>query len=261
MSLVRLPCPGCRRHAPIVYRNGGAFCSACQTARVPLTSPSVNLAGRPSRVGGKVAKGVGIASLILGLPTAVVFLGLAWLIEPMTLPFKVLAAFIALVSIAASALMFWLGRSLRRRGDRVERDAREAAIVALAQQNGGLVTAAMVARLHQTNDGDADAMLTAMAMRDERVTVDVSDAGEVIYRFLDASPAPRFTVPEPRPLAVVQQVPPSPQVEHVRVAAPPVQAGARADGGEQVSAPITDEEAELAALDEGEQERRARRLP
>jgi NADH pyrophosphatase NudC (nudix superfamily) len=61
-----MPCPRCGEDAPLVYRDYVAHCSACGATRVPLAAPAVAMAGKPSQVGGTVAKIVGWIVLACG---------------------------------------------------------------------------------------------------------------------------------------------------------------------------------------------------
>jgi len=63
-------CPHCRQNAPIVYRGMDAYCSACNQPRSPFSAKALNIAGRPSKLGGMASKALGYGVLFAGLGTA-----------------------------------------------------------------------------------------------------------------------------------------------------------------------------------------------
>ncbi len=174
-------CPHCGREAPIVYRGVVPYCTACGALRAPLATPSLNLAGKPSQVGGTVASVAGWLVLLVGLSIA---LGLGLLLGAVfstavalgvALPFATISAGIGLLLLRG-------GRSLRRSGVDVERATRDQALLQLAAHRGP-ITAARAAHLLNLTVAQADAMLTELAKRDpERIALDVDDHGAVWYR-------------------------------------------------------------------------------
>jgi hypothetical protein len=174
-------CPHCGREAPIVYRGPLPYCTACGQPRTPLSSPSVNLAGKPAKVGGAVASAIGALVLVVGLSMA---LGLGLLLYALVTP---VVAFAVAIPIAITVLVIGIalvksGRLLTRSGSDAERSTRERAMLELAAHRGG-VTAADAARALGIAMAEADALLTALAKREpERLTVDVDDQGVVWYR-------------------------------------------------------------------------------
>lgn len=174
-------CPRCGRDAPIVYRGVVPSCTACGAARVPLSSPSVNLAGKPARVGGAFATFFGILVLVLGETFA---LGVGLLAFALTTPGVALGLSlpIALASLIFGVLLLGGGRRLGRAGREAEAGVRGQALLALAAERGA-ITAADGARLLRTSVRDADALLTAFAKREpDRLAVDVDDQGIVWFR-------------------------------------------------------------------------------
>jgi hypothetical protein len=174
-------CPHCGRDAPIVYRGALPYCTACGGLRPPLSSPSVNLAGKPSKVGGAVASVIGWLVLLIGLSTA---LGLGLLIYALVTAAVALAiaAPIALVVLVLGIALVKSGHALRRSGADAERATREQALLGLAAHRGA-VTAADAARALDVGMAEADAMLTALAKREpERIAVDIDEQGVVRYR-------------------------------------------------------------------------------
>ncbi|HYO94929.1 MAG TPA: hypothetical protein VER33_10475, partial [Polyangiaceae bacterium] len=57
-------CAHCGQHAPLVLRGFEARCVACGKGRVPMSAPSVSLAGQPSRIGGAAATLLGWTILV-----------------------------------------------------------------------------------------------------------------------------------------------------------------------------------------------------
>jgi uncharacterized protein (DUF58 family) len=188
-------CPRCGREAPIVYRGVVPYCTACGALRAPLSSPSVNLAGKSSRVGGSFASLLGWLVLAGGgsLALAVLLLFLAFHALAVGLA---IALPIALMVLVMGIALVRSGRALSSSGIEVERSTREQALFAMAAHHGG-VTATDAARTLGVGVAEADVMLTALAKRDpDRVSVDVDDQGVIWYR-VSASlgePVPRTRV-------------------------------------------------------------------
>jgi hypothetical protein len=174
-------CPRCGRDAPIVYRGVVPYCTACGALRAPLSGPSVNLAGKPSQVGGAVARVLGWLVLLFG---AAIALGLGLLLYALAGPAAGLAIAlpVALVALVLGVALVRSGGSLRRSGADRERSTREQALLALAAHRGA-ITAAEAAQVLGVGIAEADALLTDLAKRDpDRVAVDVDDQGVVWYR-------------------------------------------------------------------------------
>lgn len=177
-------CPHCGRDAPIVYRGVVPYCTACGGLRLlepPLATPSLNLAGKPSQMGGTVASVAGWLVLVVGLSLA---LGLGLLFAAVFTTTVGLAVGLpaALISAGVGALLLRGGNTLRRSGADAQRATRDQALLSLAGHQGR-VTAIDAARLLNVTVGQADAMLTELAKREpERITLDVDDHGVVWYR-------------------------------------------------------------------------------
>jgi hypothetical protein len=174
-------CPRCGREAPIVYRGIVPYCTACGALRAPLSSPSVNLAGKPSRVGGTFASVLGWLVLACGgsLALGVFLLFLAF--HALAVGLAIALPILIVVLVMGIALVR-SGRSLSSSGVEAERSTREQALLAMAAHRGA-VTATDAARALGVGTAEADAMLTAMAKREpDRVAVDVDDQGVIWYR-------------------------------------------------------------------------------
>ncbi len=190
-----MPCPRCGEDAPLVYRDYTATCSACGATRVPLAAPAVAMAGKPSQVGGAVAKIVGWVVLACGgLFSAMVFVLLNAIWPGSPAPWIAALAFLAF-SIFFTSLFVMGGRSLASRGVRKEEAVRMKAIEAIARQRGGIVTAKDVAGQLRMGEPAVDAWLTDLAKRaPETLAVDVDDDGVISFRFLAYAAMPRMRV-------------------------------------------------------------------
>ena len=174
-------CPHCGRDAPIVYRGVVPYCTACGALRAPLATPSINLAGKPSRVGGTVASIAGWLVLLVGLSVALGLGLLLWAIFSGVVAVAVTMP-LALITAVVGFVLLRSGRFLRRSGADAERATRDQALLSMAGHHGP-VTAVDAARLLNVTVATADAMLTELAKRDpERIAVDVDDQGVVWYR-------------------------------------------------------------------------------
>ncbi len=181
------PCPACGRDAPLVYRGVVPSCTACGALRAPLSTASVNLAGKPARVGGTLASVAGGLVLLVGgsiaLSIALIFavfhllgLGLA------------LASPFAIVSLAVGLVLLWRGGLLRRAGARAEQATHEQALLELVAHRG-TITASDAAIALGLGIAEADARITALAKtQPERIAVDVDDEGVVHYRIARWAP-------------------------------------------------------------------------
>lgn len=188
-------CPFCRTEAPLVYRGVFPYCTACNHLRPPLSGPSVNMAGKPSKVGGSVARAFGWIVLALGLALAVFLGGLAALI--FTGPTGLVVGIpLAIVAVTLCIVLVRSGRDLRRSGDQTERATRVQGIHALATTHGGVLTAWQVAQALRMHPAEADALLTELAKQEpDTVGVDVDDEGVILYRFAHAAPHVRVADP------------------------------------------------------------------
>jgi hypothetical protein len=155
----------------------------------------VNLAGKPSRVGGTFASVLGWLVLVCGgsvaLGIALLFMALHLLTIGLAISLP-----IAIVVLVLGIVLVRSGRSLSTSGQERERATREQALLAMAAHRGA-VTAAEAGRALGVGAAEADAMLTALAKRDpDRVAVDVDDQGVIWYRVSAApgQPIPRMRV-------------------------------------------------------------------
>lgn len=163
-----------------------AYCTACGAPRLPLSSPSVTLAGQPARVGGAVARFFGWALLAGGLILAALVAAVLLVVIPASAAGWVVGGVLAFASALSSWALLRSGRAMQRSGADVERATQRRAVEALAaaRGQGAVLLAEDVARGLDLPLGAADALLTSLAREDpDRVAVDFDDQGRVLYRF------------------------------------------------------------------------------
>jgi len=226
-------CPHCGRDAPIVYRGPLAYCSACDKPRIPLSAAGVNLTGKPAKLGGKLAAGLGWGVIAIMLAVATIFGAvLQALFPPGAVVGWVVGAVIAALGIGAGVLLLLGGRFLERTGDKAAMNARREALFALAQNQRGIVRSDLASQALGVTTAEADAILTALSREpDSGATLEVDGDGKLYYRFA------RFAPAAPWP----------PEDAKVRVDAPP--AGQPGSTGTLVGEPaVEDAEPDDAAL-------------
>jgi hypothetical protein len=172
-----------------------AYCTACGRPRVPLTATSVNLAGQPSQVTGAIARIFGWIVLFGGLTAALVLFALLQAIFPAGFVGFAFGVPVALASIVTGWALLRGGRTLEREGKGTERRTKTRAIMALAQNRGGRLSARDVAGALSISLEQADALLTDLAKsRPDHVSVEVDESsGTLIYR-IDPEGAVRLRV-------------------------------------------------------------------
>jgi hypothetical protein len=217
-------------------------CVACGRSRPPFGQTALNLAGRPSRLGGSIARGLGytVGSFALALSA---FVGwLLHLIFPQGSVSYLVAGPMAVVGLALATLLVRGGSSLRQQGERAENEAKERAVWALAARAGGSVTAPEVARALGVPTPAADAFLTAWAERDvDQIRVEVDDRGRLLYQFpalLPLQPAhARVATPAPQGVRVASAAAPRQRVatDAALEAAAEAEALAEAEGRRRAS--------------------------
>ncbi|MGD0677956.1 MAG: hypothetical protein ABSC94_21290 [Polyangiaceae bacterium] len=174
-------CPHCGRDAPILYRGFVPLCAVCGGLRVPLSAPSVNLAGRSWRFGGTLAGVAGGSVIVIGLALAVMVGGLLALFWSLAVALTVALPLFAVVLLLGLVLIAG-GRKLRRSGSNLQRATLDRALLGLTQQRGAISAAEGAAALG-VSVRQADDSLTELAKREpERVAVDVDEQGVVLYR-------------------------------------------------------------------------------
>ncbi|MEO7330440.1 MAG: hypothetical protein ABI193_17830 [Minicystis sp.] len=202
-------CPNCRQDAPTVVRGVSAYCTACGAPRSLLQNTPVNVAGKPSTVGGSVAGVFGWVVLLGGLTVAAMLGALLQAIFTAGIVGYVFGIPIALLSLVMGLSLIFGGRKLRQSGEAKSKSAHEEAIFAIAQRRQGTVLAADVARALSMTEAEADALLTDLAKRpDGKVTLEVDDNGELRYMVPRFAPAMRVAA-QPAPRVRVEPTPPS----------------------------------------------------
>ena len=182
-------CPRCRQDAPIVYRGLAAYCTACGASRVPLTASSINLAGRPSQIGGALGRALGWLILVSGGVTAIILLAILQYAFPDGMIGYAVGGSVAAIALTLSVWLLRQGKALTRGGDTTEKTAKIAAIYSMASLRGGVVRAAEVAASLRIDPVHADALLTELAKtRPECVTLEFDEDGQVYYLVKGAEP-------------------------------------------------------------------------
>ncbi|MCK6586495.1 MAG: hypothetical protein L6Q76_02815 [Polyangiaceae bacterium] len=199
-------CPHCRQNAPIVYRGVVPHCTACGAVRVPLSGSSVNLAGKPAKIGGTLTGAAGAAVLFVG---AILSLGFGFLFSLIsTTAGLAIGLTMGVLTLVMAFSLFFGGRLLWKQGEAEKSQTKEQAIFALAHVRGGILRAREAAEALNLPEGMADAELLALARtQPERVTLELDDSGDIYYRFPAIAPpmrvpaweGPRARVAEPAP--------------------------------------------------------------
>ena len=208
-------CPHCGRDAPIIYRGIVPYCTACGGVRGPLTTASVNLAGKPAQVGGTVASVAGWLILLVGLSIGLGVALLLWALFTLGLAIVIALPF-TLLSTGIGVALLRSGSSMRRSGADAERATLDQALLAMAAHQGP-VTAVEAARALGVPVSVADGMLTELAKREpERVSLDIDDQGVVRYRVgWPASPPPFGVEPATQVRVDERPVDPTAEIEEV----------------------------------------------
>lgn len=175
-------CPNCKQDAPIIYRGLNAYCTACGQPRSVLSTGSVTMAGQPAKVGGAVVRT--LAYVVLATGTAFSLLaGMLFSLFSSTAGLTAGLLFGALTLLVSMPMMFG-GKKLEKSGADEQNSKRAQAVFALAANRGGVLRPADVAGSLQISLQQADDFLTNLAKtRGDEVDVDVTDHGEVVYKF------------------------------------------------------------------------------
>lgn len=182
-------CPRCGQNAPAVLRGLRAYCSVCGASYTTVTGgivngSIVNVAGKPSRWGGKAARVAGWSVLALGLSLALLVGALGQAIFPNAIVGYVLGGLIAVGALAVASALVIGGRTLEKSGAVATRAVQEQTLAALAGSRGGTITAADAARALDVNEEEADLLLSELAKRpDDRVSLEVDESGGLYYVF------------------------------------------------------------------------------
>ncbi len=173
-----------------MHRGLSAYCSACGAPRPLLSGRSLTHAGVPQQIGGGAARALGWILLAVATPiAALVAIGVSLFagIEP---------ALLAFVLLFGPALAAWLllrrkAGTLEERGQSEIRSRQRDALGALAAVSGGVLRADRAALHLGVSTQAADQLLTDLAKDDPAaIEVDVTERGEVLYRFTAYAPSP-----------------------------------------------------------------------
>lgn len=221
----RAQCPGCKKVfgednrcatcnaiAGVFARGGGFVCAACSAPRERLPGtvviggarpqslrpgatagrqsgapPATALATRASATGLRLVGGAAIGGGALGAALAVLLIS-----GPIGF---VVGGALGVAGLALGVLAWRSGTKQNASAAHEERAAREQAVVALAQQSGGILTVTQVAQALGWSAEAADALLTSMA-DGTRVTVEVDEQGLLTWHFHEVTraAAPRVRV-------------------------------------------------------------------
>jgi hypothetical protein len=177
-------CPHCRQNAPIVYRGVFAYCSACNQPRPPFSARALNLAGKPSKIGGALGKVFGWGILLAGLGTAATLILLFHFLNPASLLGYAVGIPVAVIALLMGLSILYGSSRLHRAGTDAERETRQQAIYALAANRGGMLTALDAARALNLSVKDVEAVLNDWAKNDsDHISMEVDDNGEMFYLF------------------------------------------------------------------------------
>ncbi|HEV8247009.1 MAG TPA: hypothetical protein VGP93_14630 [Polyangiaceae bacterium] len=177
-------CPHCRQNAPIVYRGVFAYCSACDKPRQPFSAKSLNIAGKPSKIGGTVGKVMGYGVLLAGLLTAATLMLLFHFLNPTSAMGYAVGVPLAIASLVLGFALLYGSRRLHRAGTDAEREARQQALYALAANWGGMLTAQGAARALNLSVAEVDAVLGDWVKSgSDHISLEVDEEGELFYLF------------------------------------------------------------------------------
>lgn len=183
-------CPHCRRNAPILYRGLVSYCTACGRERLPFTGTSLNLAGKPSKLGGCLAGVVGwlvlaggtVLSLLVGL-----LFQFAW---PDSYAGIVAAIPVAATTLVIGIMLLMGGRKLEKSGEETQERTRDKALFAYASTHAGIVHPREAALALDMPHAEIDARLTELAKTySDEVSVEFDDRGHIFYEFKALRPA------------------------------------------------------------------------
>jgi hypothetical protein len=159
---------------------------------VPLSAAGVNLAGKPAKLGGKVAAVVGWSVLGVSLAIALVVGALLQAIFAGAFIGWTVGLVIAAMGGAAAWALLMGGKFLQKTGDRAAVDARRGAVRALAENQKGILRVPMVAQALGLKPAEAETLLTDMAKDPETgMTLEIDADGKLYFRVLElATEAP-----------------------------------------------------------------------
>jgi hypothetical protein len=164
---------------------------------LPLTASSVNLAGRPSQIGGALGRALGWFVLAVGGLLGLTLLAVLQYAFPGGFVGYAVGGGLAVITLASAVVLWRGGRSLERGGAAAEKRAKIGAIFAMASLRGGVVRANEVASALGIGHERADALLTELAKsQPDCVALELDESGQVYY-VVNAEGARRLRVELP----------------------------------------------------------------
>lgn len=199
-------CPHCHAVSAVRQRGNITVCAACgkpRTGSVTLDGTQAraimpaSAPGRDASTTAMLKRGKARAQRLFGVLALAMGIMMATLTAAV-LPGafgKAMAVLVAIVAVAVGGLSLRAGSRNRAAASDAERRAHELAIVELAKERGGVLTAGEVADKFGVSVEEADATLTRMIGDGSRVTLDVDDEGVIRYVFRELVAAkPRVRV-------------------------------------------------------------------
>jgi hypothetical protein len=166
-----------------------ARCAACGAPRNPLDASAVNVAGRPTQVGGTVANAFGWTVLVGGVLVALVAGAILQALFPAGFAGWAVGLALTAVCVIVGLPIMAAGRRLRERGKDIAQQAEERAVFALAAHRGGALTANDVAHALGISATRADERLTHLARQpDGRVQLEIDPHGHLVFEFPELAP-------------------------------------------------------------------------
>jgi hypothetical protein len=154
----------------------------------------VNAAGRPTQVGGTIARVLGWLILAGSLFVGLLFLAFFQWAFPGGFVGYLLGGFFAILGAIVSTVLLKGGGKLQAVGAKKERDAKEVALYALAARHDGIVTAEVAADALAMSIDEADQRLTDLVKEGSDVRLEVDDDGRLLYLFGAALPLRRVRI-------------------------------------------------------------------
>ncbi len=150
---------------------------------MPLVAKATNLAGKGSILGGTLARVLGWIVLGSGVVVGLGLLGLLQAIFPGGFAGWLVGLPILLFGSIIGVALMRGGRSLESSGMAEQRETRMQALFSLAENRGGMVTAAGVSEALAMPSAEADLLLTELAKsHPDHVVLEIDDQGNVFYR-------------------------------------------------------------------------------
>lgn len=187
-------CPHCHAIAAVIMRGGKTICAACGKPRAGATilgdgNPRGGSGATVSRARGRAQRAFGVLALGGGIFAAV----LAAMVIPGAAGIG-LAVLGGALGVGIGALSIRSGAQSMEKARAEEERANRAAVLELAEELDGRVTATQAAQALRLSIEEADAVLTAMVGDGSRVDVDVDREGVVIFVFRELARAARVRV-------------------------------------------------------------------